>query len=62
MDWNEKRKEIESALKELIESSDEFTYANVETFREAGVLSGSSGLLLRVGNGVEFQIRIVRSR
>jgi len=60
MDWNEKRKEIESALKELIESSDEFTYANVETFR--GVLSGSSGLLLRVGNGVEFQIRIVRSR
>jgi len=60
MDWNEKRKEIESALKELIESSDEFTYANVETFREAGVLG--SGLLLRVGNGVEFQIRIVRSR
>src|SRR5262245_24801951 len=36
--------------------------ADVRTFAEAGVLTRNRGLVLRMPNGAEFQITIVRSR
>jgi len=35
---------------------------DVETFEEAGLLTRAHGLVLRMGDGSEFQITIVRSR
>ena len=33
-----------------------------QTFEEAGPLTGNEGLVVRMADGAEFQIRVVRSR
>ena len=35
---------------------------NISTFEEAGVLTNNAGLVVRLGDGSEFQITIVQSR
>jgi len=65
---------VESQLKELLEAlsgdqdvqdilGDEmFADARVESFEEAGVMTTNKGLVVRMGDGSEFQLTIVRSR
>lgn len=44
------------------ESFDPDGVRNAVTFDEAGVLSSSAGLVVRMDDGSEYQITIVRSR
>lgn len=44
------------------ESFDPDGVANVSTFEEAGVLTMNAGLVVRMDDGSEFQLTIVRSR
>ena len=65
-------KEMQDALIGLIEDeamSDYFTTGegscdvrDIETFKDAGVLTLNAGIVLRLMDGSEFQITIVRSR
>ena len=47
---------------EVNESFDPDAIRSVESFGEAGVLTRDAGLVVRMADGVEFQITIVRSR
>ena len=40
----------------------EGTISNVNTFREAGVLTMNEGLVIRTDDGSEFQLTIVQSK
>ena len=65
-------KEMQDALIRLLEDeamSDYFTAGesevdvrDIETFKDAGVLTNNAGIVLRLMDGSEFQITIVRSR
>lgn len=37
-------------------------FKRIETFEEAGVLTNSDGLVIRMTDGTTFQITVVRSR
>ena len=62
---------IAEALGNLIETLNEDEYADVpdgldevdaiRTFADAGVLSDNAGLVIRLGDGSEFQVSIVQS-
>jgi len=63
--------EIADALREVLEAAEEITdegladlpdVARVDTFEDAGVLTRNVGLVLRLEDGSEFQITVVRSR
>ena len=47
---------------EVNESFDPDGIRSVVTFEEAGVLTRGAGLVVRMADGAEFQITIVRSR
>ena len=49
-------KRLEAKLAEILER-----WAEVQTFREAGVLTNNHGLVLSFPNGQQFQITIVDS-
>ncbi|HUT56490.1 MAG TPA: hypothetical protein VNA25_01295 [Phycisphaerae bacterium] len=55
--------DIETMLYELLQD-DEMApeVRRVETFEEAGVLTGNRGVVVRAADGSEFQITIVQSR
>jgi hypothetical protein len=65
-------KEMQDALIGLLEDetmSDYFTSGesevdvrDIESFKDAGVLTNNAGIVLRLMDGSEFQITIVRSR
>jgi hypothetical protein len=64
--------DLQFSLQELIEAwqgpmvsedgEKESDVERSETFREAGILSNNKGLVVRLEDGSEFQITIVRSR
>jgi hypothetical protein len=56
--------DMELVLEELMnENDDKFPlYHSVRSFRDAGVLTRNAGLVLRLDDGSEFQITIVKSR
>jgi len=47
---------------DLDENDDDVVVAEVVTFRDAGVLTYDRGLVVRMVDGSEFQLTIVRSR
>ena len=47
---------------DLDENDDDVVVAEVVTFRDAGVLTRNAGLVVRLDDGTEFQITIVRSK
>jgi hypothetical protein len=51
-------------LAEIIDSSPtaESVVTRIATFAEAGVMSDNAGLVIRLADGSEFQVQIVRSR
>jgi hypothetical protein len=49
-------KRLETKLTQILER-----WAEVQTFREAGVLTNNRGLVVAFPNGQEFQITIVES-
>ena len=49
------------ALDNLLALGDENPIADVQTFEEAGVSSVDRGLVVRIRDGSEFQIKILRS-
>lgn len=51
---------LTEALATLDEDGD--TFDRVDTFESAGLLSGNEGLVVRLADGSEFQITVVRSR
>lgn len=54
-------KEVQDLLKMLLE--EELSEgARVSSFEEAGILTRNAGLVVRLPDGSEFQITIVRSR
>ena len=56
--------EMQNWLREAIENHSEGneTFAAVRSYEEAGVLTNNAGLVLRMPDGREFQLTIVRSR
>lgn len=44
------------------EAAETFEDAEIQTFEEAGVLTGNRGLVVRLASGPEFQITIIRSK
>ena len=44
------------------EDGDEETIRSIVTFADAGVLTSNSGLVVRLADGSEYQITVVRSR
>lgn len=52
--------EIESYLIEILAGWDRLE--SVETFEDRGVLTRDHGVVIRMGDGAEFQITIVQSR
>lgn len=56
--------DIENALAPILECGDieGVEISGVETFQEAGVLTQANGLVLRLADGSEFQLTIVKSR
>lgn len=64
--------DVQYSLQELIEAwqgpmvsedgEKESDVERTETFQEAGMLSNNKGLIVRLEDGSEFQITIVRSR
>jgi len=44
------------------EDGDEETIRSIVTFADAGVLTSNSGLVVRMVDGSEYQITVVRSR
>lgn len=57
--------EVAGAIRELLtESGDGIAekVAGVSTFDEAGVLTRNAGLVVRLDDGTEFQVTVVRSR
>lgn len=47
---------------EVSEAFNDQTVANVETYREAGIMSGNAGIVVTMKDGSEFQITVVQSR
>jgi hypothetical protein len=45
-----------------LEGAEAFADAEVRTFDEAGILTSNLGLVVRLADGAEFQITIVRSK
>ena len=52
---------FEKRLGRLLERSLESSRGRVETFRQRGILTSNRGLVVRLGNGQEFQLTIVES-
>jgi hypothetical protein len=53
-------REMQDALREALEEAD--NVRRIETFEDAGVLTRNAGLVIRMRDGSEFQVTIVRSR
>ena len=47
-------------LRDMVDDAEGVTDA--VTFRDAGLLTGNAGVVIRLANGAEFQITIVQSR
>ena len=54
--------EMENMLSELLNDDAEEEVRRVRTFEEEGLLTENRGLVLRMVDGSEFQITIVKSR
>jgi hypothetical protein len=52
--------EMQDTLREALEEAD--NVRRIETFEEAGVLTRNAGLVIRMTDGSEFQVTVVRSR
>ena len=52
---------FEDYLADLLEHDDDLD-TEAETFEAAGVMTNNRGLVVRLPNGAEFQVTIVRSR
>lgn len=55
-------KQIQDKVQQAVEYWMEEDLQSVETFEEAGVLTGNKGLVLRMADGSEFQVTLVQSR
>lgn len=53
--------EFTGTLQELL-NEDGQDFVSTSTFENAGVLTGDAGLVVRLGDGSEFQITVVQSR
>ena len=55
--------EFETLLHEMLQDEDAAPeIARVQTFEEAGLLTGNRGVVVRTREGREFQVTIVQSR
>lgn len=64
--------DLETTLLEQFENGEGFEFMNddevtvtvndVQTFRQAGVLTNNKGLVLTMSDGTEFQLTLVQSR
>lgn len=52
---------LKQGLQFVAEDDYDMAIENVQTFEEAGLLTGNQGLVVRI-NGSEFQITVVKSR
>ncbi len=55
-------KEMAMALSEALYENEELEINNVRTFEEAGMLTRDAGLIIKLLDGSEFQVSIVRRR
>lgn len=55
-------KELAEWLQNLILDSDDREHSTVSTFDEAQVLSTNDGLVIKMIDGTEYQLTIVRSK
>jgi hypothetical protein len=61
-------RDFEGALLTILEDNagdpeeDETAFERVMTFEDQGILTHNRGLVVRLGNGDEFQLTIVKSR
>lgn len=55
-------KEMAMVLSETLSESEELEINNVRTFKEAGMLTRDAGLIIKLLDGSEFQVSIVRRR
>lgn len=53
-------KEMAMALSEALYENEDFEINNVRTFEEAGMLTRDAGLIIKLLDGSEFQVTIVR--
>ncbi len=53
-------KEMAMALSEALSENEELEINNVRTFEEAGMLTRDAGLIIKLLDGSEFQVSIVR--
>lgn len=53
-------KEMAMALSEALYENEELEINNVRTFEEAGMLTRDAGLIIKLLDGSEFQVSIVR--
>ena len=53
---------LEAADERAQDDGDEETIRSLITFADAGVLTSNSGLVVRMADGSEYQITVVRSR
>lgn len=57
----ETSEELESLLRDILEESVLYV-TETTTFRQAGLMTDNSGLVLRMADGSEYQLTIVKSR
>lgn len=55
-------KTFEGDLQAVLDGSPDLNAVNIRTFAEAGLLTRDCGLVMRMVDGTEFQLTIVRSR
>ncbi len=53
---------LQSVLRDALAAEPRYYLTNVRTFEEAGVPSEDSGLVIKMSDGSEYQLTIVRSR
>lgn len=55
-------KEFAEWLQNIIFDSDDEEHKSVATYEESGILSMNDGLVVKMKDGTEYQLTIVRSR
>ena len=53
---------LEAADERARDDGDEETIRSLVTFDDAGLMTSNSGLVVRIADGSEYQITVVRSR
>lgn len=54
--------EFAGALAEVLETTEELEVVTCSSFEDEGLMTSNSGVVVRLANGQQFQLTVVRSR